>query len=69
MQEGPPKRERDTAPKHRVFPLFVPVLWFLGGPAAWQELTAERAALANILGFVLTALLLGIAGVAVIAAL
>ena len=58
MQRGHAKDELATQPRGKVFPLFVPVLWILGGSASWDDLTPERAALANLLGLIFTALAL-----------
>ena len=70
MPERPQQPDPDITPKPRVFPLFVPVLWFLGGPAPWTELTPRpRLAREPHIGFVLTALLVGIAGVVAISLL
>lgn len=52
-------------PGPRVHWMFRPVLWLLGGRSATEELTPQRAAVANAVGFLLTALLLALLCVAV----
>jgi hypothetical protein len=65
MQEGSGKESYDPNRRGRIFPLFVPVLWFLGGSAAWDDLTPERAAFANLLGIIFTAVI--VAGIVLVA--
>lgn len=62
QDEGPSEE-----PRGRVFPLFVPVLWFLGGHEVTSELSADRAALANVIGLLLTGLAVGAVVIAVLA--